>query len=65
MYLKKMPWAHNEHHENGHTNLHNEQSCWQQWKGHKQEGFRMDGGRGKGMGVIVLGFGVALCWRGF
>jgi len=25
----------------------------------------MDGGRGKGMGVSVVGFGAASCWRGF
>ncbi len=58
-----MPWAHNEHHERSHKNLHNEQSSQHQWEGHEQEGFRMDGGSGKGMGVGVAAFGAVLRWR--
>jgi hypothetical protein len=65
LYLKRMPWIHNEHHEKTYKNLHNDQSCWHQWEGHKPEELRMDGGRGKGMGVSVVGFGAASCWRGF
>jgi hypothetical protein len=29
----------------------------------KRDGFKMDGGRGKGMGVGVVGYGAALHWR--
>ncbi len=63
LYLRKMLWTHDEHHENGHKNLHNEQSSKYQWEGHKREGFTMDGGRGKGMGVGVVGYGAVLHWR--
>ncbi len=60
-----MPWAHDEHHEKNHKNLHNEQCFQQQQEGHEQEGFKMDVGSANKLGVGVVGFGVVLHSRMF